>query len=92
MFNPRLTLVWAAIVSAGGGTSDILVIPKRFLTSAKKNFPVKRMLNKAAVTYLKITGVNIKLKVMPRAAFFVDFTLSLNVHTVLRKRRLNSKL
>lgn len=27
MFKPPPTLVWAAIVSAGGGTSDILVIP-----------------------------------------------------------------
>ena len=30
MFNPPPILVWAAIVSPGGGTSDILVIPRHF--------------------------------------------------------------
>ena len=45
---------------------------------------------------LKSTGVNIKLKVMllilPRAAFSVNFTMTMNVHTVLLKGRQNSKI
>ena len=66
---------------------------KRFLTSVKKNLPVKRLLIQAAVNYLKSTGVIIKPKVMllilPSTALFANFTL--NVHTVLWKRWLNSR-
>ena len=37
---------------------------RRFLTSAKKIFPVTIMLTKAGVNFLSKPGVNIKLKVM----------------------------